>query len=78
MQYSMVHSGSTFKLEVEKVAYFGCIDGRDNTWRELRFFSDKEEVPGSSPGRPTTMSTFVPQTGSVAILSLISAQSSTR
>jgi hypothetical protein len=35
----------------------------------VEVFAELEEVPGSSPGRPTTISTFIPQTGSVAILS---------
>jgi len=35
----------------------------------VEVFAELEEDPGSSPGRPTTMSTFIPQTGSVAILS---------
>jgi hypothetical protein len=51
------------------MAYFGRVYGRSDNERKASIRSDKEEVPGSSPGRPTPMSTFIPQTGSAAILS---------
>jgi hypothetical protein len=57
------------KSTVRKMRLFAAILQALEMSSKASYFSDKEEVPGSSPGRPTTMSTFIPQTGSAAILS---------
>jgi hypothetical protein len=64
-----VFGGSALSGKVAYMAYFGRVYGRSDNQRKMSLRSDKEEVPGSSPGRPTTISTFIPQTRSVAILS---------
>jgi hypothetical protein len=64
-----VFGGSALSVKVAYMAYFGRVHGRSDNQRKMSLRSDKEEVPGSSPGRPTTISTFIPQTRSVAILS---------
>jgi hypothetical protein len=48
-----VPSEQYFKPRSRKTAYSSRIDGRDDKQRTLGIISDKEEVPGSSPSRPT-------------------------
>ena len=52
-RYMAIFSGSAFSVKVAYMAYFGRVHGRSDNQRKMGLRPDKEEVPGSSPGRPT-------------------------